>query len=179
MDRLRGEEHVFHLHGDGLLALLFQVEAFRGPALVHQGARFIADDKGLSLGIRLWDDPVQGAAQMVDAAGPFEDGDRGAELGKPEGPVRAGGRVLDRHRVDGFLGFGVGRPFRPDDAAGLRAREREQADNKADSKRFRGHGHRFLVSKAKDGKKIPSLKRFDAFCVLKYAKIRLTCLFCL
>ena len=153
MHRLGREKNVFHLHRDGFLAFDLEMEAFRGAALVHQGAGFVAEDHVLPAGVRRGGDAVQGAAVVEDfRLGPFLHRDGRAELGEPEGPVRAGGRILDGHRMEGLPGFRVGGTFGPDDPAGFRAGGGEEAHGEG-KERFGVHGQAFWFSEAKDGEK--------------------------
>ena len=158
MHRLSREEYVFHFHGNGFLSFLLQMEAFRGAALVRQGAGFITEDHVLPAGVRRGGDAVQGAAVVENLRlRPFLHLDGRAELGEPEGPVRAGGRVLDGHRVEGLSGFRIGGTFGPDDPAGLRAGEGEVAGGQG-KQRFGVHGQAVWFSKAKDGEKMAGCK---------------------
>ena len=163
MHRLRREEDVFHLHGNGFPALDLQVEAFRGTALVHQGAGLVAEDHFVPFRFRRGGDAVQGAAVVEDLGfRPILHLDGRAELGEPEGPVGAGGRVLDGHRVDGLPGLRVGGTFGPDDPAGLRAGDSRQADGEG-KQRFGVHGQAVLFPKPKMAKKKKDANRLTHF----------------
>ncbi len=163
MHRLRREEYVFHLHGNGFPALDLQVEAFRGAALVHQGAGLVAEDHFVPFRFRRGGDAIQGAAVVEDLGlRPILHLDGGAELGEPEGPVRPGGRVLDGHRVDGLPGLRVGGTFGPDDPAGLRAGDSRQADGEG-KQRFGVHGQAVLFPKPKMAKKKKGANRLTHF----------------
>ena len=129
------------------------MEAFRGAALVRQGAGFITEDHVLPAGVRRGGDAVQGAAVVEDfRRGVLLHGHGRPELGEPEGPVRAGGRVLDGHRVEGLSGFRIGGTFGPDDPAGLRAGEGEEAGGQG-KQRFGVHGQAVWFPEPKMGKK--------------------------
>ena len=126
LDRLRGQEFIVRIDGNGFLAFLLDVEAFRGAEAVHERPCLIAEDEGLALRVGVRGHPVEGAAEVFDPAFSFQDVDRSAELAEPEGPVRTLGGILDFQGVDGLAGFGICGSFGPNYVTGLRARERDR-----------------------------------------------------
>ena len=80
----RREEVVRYLDGDGLSALLLEVESLRGAAPVHQGPALIGQDHFLAVRVGGGNHPVEGAAHVLDGPGSaLLHRDGGAELAEP------------------------------------------------------------------------------------------------